>query len=220
MPRPGWPCCRPRRPAQESIPIADIGWRLWLDREADWKNDALFLPGQDAVDGLPVNIPTGGWSVLHRSAGIPVTLPSTVEEHFWGEAGRRPYRDEYWFERTDRDVLNGQYQGVSWWWKEISVPPRFAGKIVRLRVRGARLRAEVFLNGRLVGYDILGETSFACDVSDAVLPGQRNLLAIRITNPGGRMDWVDTKLLTWGDAAFLRRARLRRSGPGIVPVRP
>ncbi len=189
-------------PAQETLPIADIGWRLWLDRDAAWQADPLFLPAEADPKKLPLNIPTGGWSVLHRSAGVAVTLPSTVEEHYWGETGRRPYRDEYWFERTDADALNGAYHGVSWWWKEIVVPPRFSGRVVRLHIRGARLRAEVFLNGKLVGYDIVGETPFACDVSGAVLPGQRNLLAIRITNPGGRLDWADTKLLTWGAASF------------------
>jgi len=188
--------------AQETIPIADIGWRLWLDRDAAWQDDPLFLPAEADPKKLPLNIPTGGWSVLHRSAGVAVTLPSTVEEHSWGETGRRPYRDEYWFERTDPAALNGAYRGVSWWWKEIAVPPRFSGKVVRLHIRGARLRAEVFLNGKLVGYDIIGETPFSCDVSGAVLPGQRNLLAIRITNPGGRLDWADTKLLTWGAASF------------------
>ncbi|MDD8026249.1 MAG: malectin domain-containing carbohydrate-binding protein [Acidobacteriota bacterium] len=188
--------------AQETLSIADIGWRLWLDRDAAWKDDPLFLPGDADLKNCPLHIPTGGWSVLHRSAGIPVALPSTVEEHYWGETGRRPYRDEYWFERTDGDVLNGGYQGVSWWWKEITVPARFAGKIVHLRIRGARLRAEVFLNGKLVGYDILGETPFVCDIGGAILPGQKNLLAVRITNPGGRLDWADTKLLQWGAASF------------------
>ncbi len=188
--------------AQEILPIADIGWRLWLDKAASWKDDPLFLPGDASLDSLPVHAPTGGWGLLNAKAGISVTLPSTVEEHFWGTDGLREYKNEYWFERTDRDVRNGNYLGVSWWWKEISVPPAFAGKTVFLHVRGARLRAEIYVNGRLAGYDILGETSFICDVSKALLPGQKNLLAVRITNPGGRLDWADTRLLTWGAASF------------------
>ena len=188
--------------AQDILPVADLGWRLWLDKQASWKDDPLFLPGETDLKKLPVNPPTGGWGVLTRSTGIAVTLPATVEEHFWGDSGLREYKDEYWFERTDRDVRNGNYLGVSWWWKEIAVPPRFQGKVVLLHIRGARLRAEVYLNGKLVGYDIIGETSFVCDVSDAILPGQKNVLAIRVTNPGGRLDWADTKLLTWGTARF------------------
>ncbi len=191
-----------RAAAQDILPVADLGWRLWPDRAAAWKDDALFLPADVDLKKLPVNAPTGGWGVLNRSTGVPVTLPTTVEEHFWGQSGPRPYKDEYWFERTDADVRNGNYQGVSWWWKEITVPTRFQDKVVRLHFRGARLRAEVFLNGQLVGYDLIGETAFTCDVGAALLPGQKNLLAIRITNPGGRLDWPDTKALTWGAASF------------------
>ena len=191
-----------RAVAQDVLPVADLGWRLWLDKSAAWKDDAIYLPADADLKKLPVNPPTGGWDVLSRFNGIPVTLPTTVEEHFWGETGLRAYKDEYWFERTDPDVRNGNYLGVSWWWKEITIPPRFQDKIVRLHVRGARLRAEVYLNGKLVGYDLMGETSFTCDLGGAVLPGQKNLLAIRVTNPGGRLDWADTNLLTWGAARF------------------
>jgi beta-galactosidase len=187
---------------QDVLPIADLGWRLWLDKSAAWKDDALFLPAEADLKLLPVHAPSGGWGILNRSTGVSVTLPATVEEHFWGDDGKREYKNEYWFERTDTDVKNGNYPGVSWWWKEISIPPRFQDKSVWLHIRGARLRAEVYLNGKLVGYDILGETSFVCDISAAALPGQRNLLAIRITNPGGWLDWVDTKLLTWGGTQF------------------
>ena len=191
-----------RAAAQDILPIADLGWRLWLDKSAAWKEDAIYLPADVDLKKLPVNPPTGGWGLLNRANGVSVTLPTTVEEHFWGETGLRDYKDEYWFERTDPAVKNGNYLGVSWWWKEISIPPRFQDKIVRLHVRGARLRAEVYLNGKLVGYDLLGETSFTCDLSEAILPGQKNLLALRITNPGGRLDWADTKLLAWGAAPF------------------
>src|ERR1035438_8161270 len=73
--------------------IPDEGWRLWVDRSAEWKQDAIFLPedvsqGADGVvmgggKALPMNAPTGGWGVLAGAAGsIAVTLPGTVEQHF------------------------------------------------------------------------------------------------------------------------------------------
>ena len=58
--------------------IPDEGWRLWVDRAAEWKQDAIFLPedvaqGPDGVvmgagKALPVNAPTGGWGVLTSAA--------------------------------------------------------------------------------------------------------------------------------------------------------
>ncbi len=69
-----------------------------------------------------------------------------------------------------------------------------------LNIRGARLRAEVFLNEQLVGYSIMSELPIACDLTRAMRPGQSNRLAIRITNPGGRFDWRDSTTMMWGKA--------------------
>src|SRR5271163_3883977 len=71
--------------------ISTAGWRLWPDREAAWQNDTLYLPSEVKLDGMPANAPTGGWEALNDQQGIPVTLPSTVEEHYWGKFGTRPY---------------------------------------------------------------------------------------------------------------------------------
>jgi len=182
--------------------IPDTGWRLWPDQKAEWKNDTIYLPEDVHLANLPVNPPTGGWEVLSASQGIPVTLPCTVEQYYWGLQGMRPYKDEYRFETADDEVKNGAYYGVSWWWRSIQIPAAFAGKRIFLRVRGARQRAEVYLNSHLVGYSIMEELPFECEVTLAARPGAANQLAIRITNPGGRLDWVDGGRITWGEATF------------------
>ncbi len=186
----------------DTFAIPDTGWRLWPDQHAEWKNDTIFLPDEVHLASLPVNPPTGGWDVLSTTQGIPVTLPCTVEQYFWGLQGMRPYKDEYRFETADDEVKNGAYYGVSWWWRNLTIPAAFAGKRIFLRVRGARQRAEVYLNHQLVGYSIMEELPFECDVTAASRPGAANQVAIRITNPGGRLDWVDGARITWGNATF------------------
>jgi beta-galactosidase len=189
--------------AQREIPLPDTGWRLWLDRSAEWENDSLYLPAGIDLRRLPANRPTGGWQILESGEPVIVTLPSTVEEHFWGANGYRPYRGgEYVYESEDSAVRNGNYTGVSWWVHDVDIPADVRGKKAILFIRGARLRAEVYWNHRLVGYNIIGETSFACDVSAALRPGWPNQVALRITNPGGRLDWVDTELMSWGKNTF------------------
>jgi hypothetical protein len=197
--------------------IPDVGWRLWLDRGAEWKQDAIFLPedvtqGADGVvmgggKALPVNAPTGGWGVLAGAAAgsIPVTLPSTVEQHFWGKFGERPYTpEEYRYAADDPIPQNGAYFGVSWWWREIEIPAAMAGKRIFLHVRGAHLRAEVYLNEKLVGYSIMEELPFEAELTNAAKPGGKNVLAIRITNPWGRFDWVDGLNEQWGAVKLYR----------------
>jgi hypothetical protein len=201
--------------------IPDEGWRLWIDEKAEWKQDAIFLPedvtqGSDGVvrgkgEPLPVNAPTGGWDVLNDAAGIAVTLPGTVEQHFWGKYGAgddgkpRSYTpDEYRYATDDPVPQNGAYFGVSWWWREIEIPAAMQGKRIFLHVRGARLRAEVYLNEKLVGYSIMEELPFEAELTAAANPGGKNVLAIRITNPFGRFDWVDGLNAQWGAVKLYR----------------
>ena len=181
--------------------IPDDGWRLWIDRAAPYRNDRIHLPSEVDLAALPVNPPTGGWDALWRADALPVTLPTTVEEHLWGAFGERPYTgEEYRYAEDDPVPQNGAYRGVSWWYREIGIPASAAGKRVLLHIRGARLRAEIFLNERLVGYSIMSELPIHCDLTDAMRPGAPNRLAIRITNPGGRYDWRDSTTMMWGAA--------------------
>ena len=182
---------------ENGVMIPDEGWRMWPDTVALWDKDEIFLPEDVDIQKLPNNPPTGGWNVLNQQLGTGLTLPATVEQFHWGLTGFRPYHDEYKFETTDDEVKNGAYYGVSWWWKEIDIPSGFHGKRVLLHVRAARQRAEVYLNQKLVGYSIMEELPFECDLTGVAHPG-KNLLSIRITNPGGRLDWVDGGRMTWG----------------------
>jgi len=191
-----------------TINVCEKPWNLWCDRKASWENDALRLPGEFNLKSLPLNPPTIGWERMYSKEGIKedvkeVSLPSTVEEHFWGKYSHRSYHQaEYFFADNDPEVKNGVYQGVSWWWRRVFIPKEWEGKNLRIRFPGARLRAEVYLNEQLVGYDIIAETPFEVDISDAARYGRENSLAVRITNPGGRLDWSDFSLPGIGVPSF------------------
>ncbi len=191
------------------VPLPDDNWHLWIDTEASWESDTLHLPGEFDMTSLPVNPPSGGWPALEENksganASI-VTLPSTVEQHFWARFGSRSYTpEEYRYAADDPAPQNGAYRGVSWWWREIEIPAAMQGQRLLLHVRGARMRAEVYLNEKLVGYSILEELPFECDLTAAAMPGGKNTLALRITNPGGRYDWVDGSTLRWGEVNVYR----------------
>jgi hypothetical protein len=188
--------------APDAVAVPDSGWRFWLDTKAQWKDDVIYLPEDVVLEKLPANAPTNGWDVLNSSAGIAVDLPATVEQFYWGVSGFRPYSNEYKFETDDPAVRNGAYYGVSWWFCDLDIPTSFRGKQILLHIRAARQRAEVYLNRKLVGYSILEELPFECDLTAAANPGGPNQLAIRITNPGGRLDWVDKNTITWGKVTF------------------
>ena len=144
---------------------------------------------------MPVNPPTGGWSVLNDSAGIGVSLPATVEEYYFGKAPARTARST-----RPRDIVaaDGNYLGVSWWYRPFTPPALRPGERLIFSFPAGRLRSEVYVNGKLVGYSIISEAPFTADATDAINPAGPNLLAVRITNPGGRLDWMDFLSFRWG----------------------
>ncbi len=160
------------------------GWSLWLDKEASWQNDKLYLPDEATdLSKLPVNPPTGGWQRLEGNKdAVQVKVPGTVEEYMTVSDNPRP----------EHSI------GVSWWYRTIEVPSEQAGRRFLLFFESVRLRAEVYLDGQLVAYDIIGETPFNADITKFVKPGQRQTLAVRITNPGGNFHWQDFTAQTWG----------------------
>ncbi|MFP5277925.1 MAG: glycoside hydrolase [Acidobacteriota bacterium] len=197
------------RASSDSLPIPDQGWNVWLDRTAAWEDDELFLPDEVVLSNLPQHAPSGGWQALYgRSGGADfwqVNLPMTVEEYAWGVAGARSYTpEEYRYAASDPVPQNGAYRGVFWCSRKIEIPSAAAGKRILLDVRAARMRAEVYLNEKLVGYSIMEELPFTCDLTEAARPGGVNRLALRITNPGGRYDWVDGSTIPWGKVKLYR----------------
>ncbi len=185
-----------------SIPIPDDGWRLWPDAEASWEDDELYLPDEVDLGQLPHHPPTGGWAALHSQQGIPVTLPASAEQYYWGHFGTRPYTtNEYEYTDEDSEVVNGAYRGVSWYWRNFDLPAAAHGKQVTLHIRSYRQRLEVFINQKLAGYDFIAETSYDCNITPMLRPGS-NQIALRITNPGGVYDWRDFNKLRWGKREF------------------
>ena len=159
--------------------LSGSGWKLWQDKDANWENDELFLPPVDAAK-LPVNLPTGGWEVLNADA-MDVAVPGTVEEYL--HPGNGP---------------EGDLKGVSWWTRKFKIPESDSPRRLVLHFDAVRLRAEVFVNRNLVGYDTIGNTPFDADITGAVEPGEECELAVRVTNPGGNFDWHDSSPFTWG----------------------
>ncbi len=160
-------------------------WKLWLDENAEWVNDELYPPPVD-LSKLPVNPPTGGWNALEQAKGMIVHLPATVEQYYWGRSGN-PFG------------VSGDYLGVSWFTTRVDVPASLKNKRVTLQFESVRFRAEVFVNRRLVGYDIVNSTPFEVDISHAVRYGQGNEIAVRITDPNGNFDWRDSQNFMWGN---------------------
>jgi hypothetical protein len=169
---------------RETMDLTGTGWKAWIDNEASWQNDKLYLPGEITnINNLPHNTPTGGWSVLD-TAGMDCHIPATIEELFSG------------------GVNTWTYHGVSWFWKDIHIPAAWQGRTVRMVFADTRMRAEVYVNSDLAGYDLVAETPWEADISSYLNYNSVNRIAIRLTNPGGDKGWQDFPFIEWGDYKF------------------
>jgi hypothetical protein len=170
----------PTLSARETLPLSGQPWRAWLDREAAYVDDVLFLPGRFQRSQIPTHPPTCGWDELFSSAGVVTALPASFEQLFG--AG-----DPRW-----------RYHGVGWFATEVEVPAAWSGKTITLSVGKARLRLEIYINGTLVGYDLVAETPYEVEITPWLRVGAGNRIAFRVTNPGGQRGWNDSPCTVWG----------------------
>ncbi len=164
----------------QDLDLGRLKWKVWLDNEAEWKDDSLFLPGEFRLGELPRNAPACGWDEVY-TLGQSATLPAVVEELYSG--GNATWT----------------YHGVCWFTTEIDIPARWKDRIIRLYVGKKNRRLEVFINEELAGYDLVYAAPYTCDISAFLRPGESNRLAFRITNPGGGRGWGDFPMVKWGD---------------------
>jgi beta-galactosidase len=165
---------------RSEVDLSGAGWKLWRDAAASWEGDELFLPPVD-TSKLPSNPPTGGWAVLDSQEAKAVSVPGTAEEYL--QHGEGP---------------GGDITGVTWWYRTIHIPEGTSPRRILLRFESTRLRAEIYLNHQLIGYDIIGNTPFEADASKIARPGEDCQLAVRITDAGGNFDWHDGSGFMWG----------------------
>jgi beta-galactosidase len=70
----------------------------------------------------------------------------------------------------------------AWYRKAITIPATAAGRRIWLEFDGVFSNSSYWLNGRLIGHERSGYSSFRFDITDAAKPGQRNVLTVR-TDP-------------------------------------
>lgn len=177
-------CGKNRSTEPASRDISNLDWYIWPDRDALWIDDTLHLPPV-SIDDLPVNEPTCGWDVLYGREDQKTTLPATVEEYFWNKNG-----NQY--------GISGNYKGVSWFFTSLNIPQSLKGKRLFLDFESVRMRAEVFVNNQLAGYDLIDGTPFSVDIGNYVKFGKMNRIAVRITDPNGNFNWRDSRKFKWG----------------------
>jgi len=74
------------------------------------------------------------------------------------------------------------FVGVGWYRTKFTVPQFTSGKQATILFDGAMSHANVYINGKKVGYWPYGYNSFHFDITDFLKPGEENILAVRLEN--------------------------------------
>ena len=87
-----------------------------------------------------------------------------------------------WNALDGQDGGNDYYRGACWYRKHVVIPSTDAGKVIYLKIGAANTAASVYINGQLIGTHAGGYSAFMFDVTNNVVLGQDNVIAVQVDN--------------------------------------
>jgi beta-galactosidase len=150
---------RPGNPAV--LPMTGV-WRFRLDHGA-----SPAVRGEIPADASVPDFATDAVSDGASSGWTNIPVPANWEVEGFSML-------------TYQDRTGNPSDDIGLYRRWVDVPASFAGQRVLWHFDGAFDGAEVFVNGRRVGYHESGFTAFDMDVTTALEPGRRNLFAVRL----------------------------------------
>ncbi len=107
-------------------------------------------------------------------------------------------------------VSTGWVVGGTGWYRKHFRLPALDDRRVEVRFDGVYMDADVWLNGRLLGHQPYGYSSFALDLTPCAAEGD-NVLAVRVKNEGQNTRW-------YSGSGIYRHVWLTTTGPFRVPL--
>lgn len=156
----------------KSLTYADMeGPRVQLMFDADWK----FFRG-DAEGAEDPVFNDASWRGLDLPHDWSIEdLPGTDSPLDPGAVG---------------GISTGYFTGgTGWYRKSFRIPGAWKNKRVSLQFDGVYMDADVWINGRHLGNNPYGYTSFWFDITDELQSGNGNVVAVRVRNEGKNSRW-------------------------------
>ncbi len=127
----------------------------------------------------------------------PATWQGPASYHFKDQGWRNVHLPhdfvvEGKFDRKTDDPAHGYLpKDIGWYRKTFEVPEEDRGRSLWIDFDGVFRNCRVWLNGRLLGRHRSGYTSFRFDITDEVMYGGRNVLAVRVDARGHEGWWYE-----------------------------
>jgi beta-galactosidase/beta-glucuronidase len=166
----------------QPVPTFDRQPRLQLDLDGTWR-----------FDPHPVDTNLSLTSRKESLAGITSELGGREDPKFDDSSWTNLDVPGTFNMPPNRTTSSGYYR------RDFFVPVLWSGQYATLKFGAVRYVADVWLNGHYLGYHEGGDTPFALDATQALIPGGVNDLVVRVDNPewGTRNDIVPWGLADW-----------------------
>src|SRR5437867_1819679 len=166
----------------QPVPTFDRQPRLVVDLDGAWRFDpqkldiaASLTDRKSSLGDLTAGLGQRAAPIYDDATWAAIAVPGTFNPP------------------PDSTITGGFYR------HEFFAPTAFSGKYALLKFGAVRYVADVWLNGKYLGYHEGGDTPFSLDATTALVPGAYNSLAVRVDNPewGTRDDIVPWGLADW-----------------------
>lgn len=133
-----------------------------MERKQLFNSDWKFTLGDSSENSL-VDFDDSNW----RKLNVP---------HDWSIEGKS--------EKNNVSAGDGGFypMGVAWYRKIFSIPAVWKDRKIAIYFEGVYMNAEVFINGKSVGFQPYGYTSFEYDLTPYLKFGQKNIVAVEVDN--------------------------------------
>ena len=152
--------------------------RLLLNFNLDWR----FLR-DDAQGSEAVGFDDGKWTTVSLPHSFnDVDSFRTIISHGGGD--------------------RGTYKGLAWYRKHFRLPAELKGRRLFLEFEGMRQAGDIYLNGKQVGLYENGITAYGIDITEAVTPGEDNVLAVKVDNTATYKERASGTAFEWNSNDF------------------
>jgi beta-galactosidase len=163
--------------------------------------------GQSEKDGRIIQLLDTNWKFINTEVekaeqpGLNTDSWQTVEvPHDWAISGKF---DESIDMQVVQVVEDGEkvakkrsgrtgglpHIGIGWYRKSLDIPASWKGKRIFAEFDGAMSHANIYLNGQFIGEWPYGYASFGFELTDKIIFGKANLLAVRLENKPFSSRW-------------------------------
>lgn len=147
-----------------------LAWRLALL--------TAILTVSNAAFGAPRDIRNidSGWRFIRED--VPGAETASFADASWQNVDV----PHCWNNIDGQDGGSDYYRGVGWYRRHFGAPRTWAGRLVYLRFGAASNRADVYVNGKLVGSHQGGFSAFTFDITSDLNVGGDNIVAVKVDN--------------------------------------